>query len=131
MNSVVRQLLEQNTDVVMVDTGDSYEGICGYFGGTYISYSKEKPISMNPFKVENPGSDDPLDQVELTPEAKISLTPLPKIKMTPVDVMSAGDFICIFGFRFGRRGIKPKKHEHKIKKHSLMSRIMDGHKMHQ
>ncbi len=51
MNSVVRQLLEQNTDVVMVDTGYSYEGICGYFGGTYISYSKEKPISMNPFKV--------------------------------------------------------------------------------
>lgn len=51
MNSVVRQLLEQNTDVVMVDTGDSYEGICGYFDGTYISYSKEKPISMNPFKV--------------------------------------------------------------------------------
>ncbi len=51
MNSVVRQLLEQNTDVVMVDTGDSYEGICGYFNGTYISYSKEKPISMNPFKV--------------------------------------------------------------------------------
>lgn len=51
MNSVVRQMLEQNTDVVMVDTGDSYEGICGYFGGTYISYSKEKPISMNPFKV--------------------------------------------------------------------------------
>lgn len=50
-NSVVRQLLEQNTDVVMVDTGDSYEGICGYFGGTYISYTKEKPISMNPFKV--------------------------------------------------------------------------------
>jgi len=51
MNSVVRQLLEQNTDVVMVDTGDSYEGICGYFNGTYISYSKEKPISMNPFKI--------------------------------------------------------------------------------
>ena len=50
-NSVVRQLLEQHTDVVMVDTGDSYEGICGYYKGTYISYSKEKPISMNPFKV--------------------------------------------------------------------------------
>ncbi|GCB33650.1 TraG family conjugative transposon ATPase [Bacteroides faecalis] len=51
MNSVVRQLLEQQTDVVMVDTGDSYEGICNYYKGTYISYSKEKPISMNPFKV--------------------------------------------------------------------------------
>lgn len=51
MNSVVRQLLEQGTDVVMVDTGDSYEGICDYFQGTYISYSKEHPISMNPFKI--------------------------------------------------------------------------------
>ena len=35
----------------MVDTGDSYEGICGYFHGTYISYTKEKPISMNPFAI--------------------------------------------------------------------------------
>lgn len=51
MNSVVRQLLEQNTDVVMVDTGDSYQGICDYFQGKYISYSKEQPIAMNPFKI--------------------------------------------------------------------------------
>ena len=51
MNSVIRQLIEQGTEVVMVDTGDSYEGICGYFNGTYISYSKEHPISMNPFKI--------------------------------------------------------------------------------
>ena len=51
MNTVVRQLLEQDTDVVMVDTGDSYEGICRYFKGTYITYSKEHPISMNPFKI--------------------------------------------------------------------------------
>ena len=51
MNSVVRQLLEQDTDVVMVDTGDSYEGICSSLHGTYITYSKESPISMNPFKV--------------------------------------------------------------------------------
>ena len=71
------------------------------------SFKEETSISFVAGKgtVENPGSDDPLDQVELTPEAKISLTPLPKIKMTPVDVMSAGDFICIFEFRFGRRGI--------------------------
>ena len=51
MNTVVRQLREQDTDIVMVDTGDSYEGICNYFHGTYITYSKEKPISMNPFKI--------------------------------------------------------------------------------
>ena len=51
MNTVMRQYREQDTDIVIVDTGDSYEGLCSYFGGTYISYSKEKPISMNPFKI--------------------------------------------------------------------------------
>ena len=51
MNTVMRQLYEQDTDCVIVDTGDSYEGICSYYEGTYISYSKEKPISMNPFKI--------------------------------------------------------------------------------
>lgn len=51
MNTVMRQLYEQDTDCVIVDTGDSYEGICSYYGGTYISYTKEKPISMNPFKI--------------------------------------------------------------------------------
>ena len=51
MNTVCRQLYEQDTDLVIVDTGDSYEGLNEYFQGTYISYSKERPISMNPFKV--------------------------------------------------------------------------------
>lgn len=51
MNTVMRQYREQDTDIVIIDTGDSYEGLCSYFDGTYISYSKEKPISMNPFKV--------------------------------------------------------------------------------
>lgn len=51
MNSVVRQLHEQNTDVVMVDTGNSYEGLCEYLNGKYISYTEEKPITMNPFHI--------------------------------------------------------------------------------
>lgn len=51
MNTVMRQYYEQDTDCVIVDTGDSYEGLCNIFEGTYISYSKERPISMNPFKV--------------------------------------------------------------------------------
>ena len=51
MNSVVRQLHEQETDVVMVDTGNSYEGLCEYLGGKYISYTEEKPITMNPFRI--------------------------------------------------------------------------------
>lgn len=52
MNSVVRQLWEQDTDVVMVDTGNSYEGLCEYVGGKYISYTEEHPITMNPFKIQ-------------------------------------------------------------------------------
>lgn len=52
INSVVRQLWEQNTDVVMVDTGNSYEGLCEYVSGKYISYTEEKPITMNPFRIK-------------------------------------------------------------------------------
>ena len=51
MNSVVRQLHEQGTDVVMVDTGNSYEGLCEYLGGKYISYTEKNPITMNPFRI--------------------------------------------------------------------------------
>ena len=51
MNSVVRQLHEQGTDIVMVDTGNSYEGLCEYLGGKYISYTEERPITMNPFRI--------------------------------------------------------------------------------
>ena len=53
MNSVVRQMWEQNTDVVMVDTGNSYEGLCEYVGGKYISYTEEHPITMNPFRIKH------------------------------------------------------------------------------
>src|SRR5574344_591482 len=52
MNSVVRQMWEQNTDIVLVDTGNSYEGLCEYVGGKYISYPEEHPITMNPFAIK-------------------------------------------------------------------------------
>ena len=51
MNSVIRQMWEQDTDVVMVDTGNSYEGLCEYVCGKYISYTYEHPITMNPFAI--------------------------------------------------------------------------------
>jgi conjugation system TraG family ATPase len=51
INTIVRQMHEQGTDIVMVDTGNSYEGLCEYLGGKYISYTEEKPITMNPFKI--------------------------------------------------------------------------------
>ena len=51
MNTVMRQFFEQDTDVVIVDVGNSYQVLCQVKGGIYISYTKEHPISMNPFKV--------------------------------------------------------------------------------
>ena len=36
----------------MVDTGNSYEGLCEYVGGKYISYTEENPITMNPFRIQ-------------------------------------------------------------------------------
>ena len=51
MNTVMRQFFEQDTDVVIVDVGNSYQVLCQVKGGVYISYTKEHPISMNPFKV--------------------------------------------------------------------------------
>ncbi|MGJ1363226.1 TraG family conjugative transposon ATPase [Sphingobacterium spiritivorum] len=51
MNALVEQYCRYNMDVVIVDTGDSYSGLCSYYGGKYITYTEEKPISMNPFAI--------------------------------------------------------------------------------
>ncbi|NML56798.1 TraG family conjugative transposon ATPase [Chryseobacterium cheonjiense] len=52
MNNIIEQYLTYNYDVVIVDTGDSYSGICQYKGGRYIQYTEEKPITMNPFLMD-------------------------------------------------------------------------------
>ena len=51
VNSKVRQWVLDNTDIVLVDTGHSYSGMCEYYHGKYITYSESKPISMNPFRI--------------------------------------------------------------------------------
>ena len=49
MNHIVRQYFQQDMDVVLIDTGHSYSGLCQYYDGRYITYSDEAPITMNPF----------------------------------------------------------------------------------
>lgn len=49
MNHIVRQYFLQDMDIVLVDTGHSYSGLCHYYGGRYITYTDEAPITMNPF----------------------------------------------------------------------------------
>jgi hypothetical protein len=51
VNSKVRQWYLADTDIVIVDTGHSYSGLCDYYNGRYITYTKEKPITMNPFRI--------------------------------------------------------------------------------
>lgn len=52
MNAFLEQYLLYNMDVVIVDTGHSYSGLCSYFGGKYITYSEKNPVTMNPFIVD-------------------------------------------------------------------------------
>lgn len=51
VNSLVEQWVLADTDIVLVDTGHSYIGLCNYYHGKYITYSEERPITMNPFRI--------------------------------------------------------------------------------
>lgn len=51
MNTLIEQYQLYPMDVVIVDVGHSYQSLCAYFGGRYITYTEENPITMNPFHV--------------------------------------------------------------------------------
>ena len=60
MNHLVRQYYEQGTHVVLVDTGNSYQGLCEMIhhktkgeDGIYFTYTEEKPVSFNPFYTDD------------------------------------------------------------------------------
>lgn len=60
MNHLVRQYWEQGTHVVLVDTGNSYQGLCEMVrrktkgqDGIYFTYTEENPISFNPFYTDD------------------------------------------------------------------------------
>ena len=55
-NHMVRQYWEQGTHILLVDTGNSYKGLCdlihqktGGDDGVYFTYQEDDPISFNPF----------------------------------------------------------------------------------
>ncbi|GAB2452517.1 transposase [Hymenobacter qilianensis] len=50
-NGLVRQYHEQGTHVLLVDTGNSYKGLCELKKGVYFTYEEHNPISFNPFYV--------------------------------------------------------------------------------
>ena len=51
MNALIEQYMLYNMDMVIVDTGHSYSGLCSYYKGKYITYSDKNPITMNPFRI--------------------------------------------------------------------------------
>lgn len=60
MNHFVRQYHEQGSHIVIVDTGNSYQGLCEMINrkthgedGIYYTYTDENPISFNPFFTED------------------------------------------------------------------------------
>lgn len=60
MNHLVRQYWEQNSHILLIDIGNSYQGLCnlirqrtGGEDGVYFTYSEESPISFNPFFTED------------------------------------------------------------------------------
>jgi len=59
-NHLVRQYWEQGTHILLVDTGNSYKGLCdlinlktGGDDGIYFTYKEDDPISFNPFFTED------------------------------------------------------------------------------
>lgn len=60
MNHMIRQYYEQGAHVVLVDTGNSYQGLCELINrkthgqdGIYFTYTEESPISFNPFYTQD------------------------------------------------------------------------------
>lgn len=51
MNALIEQYMLYNMDMVIVDTGHSYSGLCSYYKGKYITYTDKNPITMNPFRI--------------------------------------------------------------------------------
>ncbi len=51
MNALIEQYMLFNMDMVIVDTGHSYSGLCAYYKGKYITYTDKQPITMNPFRI--------------------------------------------------------------------------------
>ncbi len=59
-NHMVRQYYEQGTHVLLVDTGNSYQGLCSLINaktggedGIYFTYTEDDPIAFNPFYTED------------------------------------------------------------------------------
>ena len=104
MNHLVRQYYEQGTHVLLVDTGNSYQGLCEMINrktheqdGVYFTYTEDNPISFNPFY-----TDDYLFDVEKKDSIKTLLLTLWKSEDEKITKTESGElgsavnaYICL------------------------------------
>lgn len=57
-NHLVRSYYDQGAHIVLVDVGNSYQGLCTLLKGYYYSYAETDPICFNPFYLEGRGTPD-------------------------------------------------------------------------
>ena len=104
MNHLVRQYWEQGTHVVLVDTGNSYQGLCELVrrktrgeDGIYFTYTEEHPISFNPFY-----TDDYVYDVEKKDSIKTLLLTLWKTEDDKVSKTESGELGSAVNAYIGR-----------------------------
>ena len=92
-NHLVRQYYEQGAHILLIDTGNSYEGLCNLIhnrthgeDGVYYTYTEEKPISFNPFF-----TDDGVFDVEKKDSIKTLLQTLWKSEDDRVSKTESGE----------------------------------------
>ena len=92
-NHLVRQYWEQGSHILLVDTGNSYQGLCSLIhaktkgrDGVYFTYTEEKPISFNPFY-----TDDYIFDVEKKDSIKTLLLTLWKSEDDKVTKTESGE----------------------------------------
>ncbi len=91
-NHLIRQYWEQGAHILLVDTGNSYQGLCSLIhaktkgrDGVYFTYTEEAPIAFNPFYVE-----DGVYDVEKRESLKTLLLTLWEARIRGADALGGG-----------------------------------------
>ena len=106
-NHLTRQYYEQGSHILLIDTGNSYEGLCNLIhnrthgeDGIYYTYTEENPISFNPFF-----TDDGVFDVEKKDSIKTLLLTLWKSeddRVTKTESGELGSALSMFLEKMGK-----------------------------
>lgn len=111
-NHMVRQYYEQAAHVLLVDTGNSYKGLCELINqrtngedGVYFTYTEENPIAFNPFY-----TDDGVFDIEKRESIKTLILTLWKRDDEPptrAEEVALSNAVSLFLLSVKEREVKP------------------------